>query len=101
MNNIRRIAGSNRFETAAKIIETLTMKADSVYIANGNGFADALTGSVLAAKHNAPLLLVNSDSLPWATKRIITNNPGANYTILGGAAAVDQKVASEMAGLMR
>lgn len=98
MGNIKRIAGNNRFETAANIINQLKLDVENVYIANGYGFADALTGSVLAAKNNAPMLLVNSDSLPWATQNMITKYPKANYNILGGPSAVNQEIVASLKG---
>jgi putative cell wall-binding protein len=97
MNNIKRIAGNNRFETAANIITALGIKTENIYIANGDGFADALTGSVLAAKSGAPMLLANADNMPWATLQTINKNPNAHFAILGGTSAVNEEVVRSLA----
>ncbi|WP_169864764.1 cell wall-binding repeat-containing protein [Sutcliffiella halmapala] len=99
--NVTRISGSNRFDTTAQIINKFNMNTDRIFIANGHGFADALTGSVLAAKNNAPLLLVNGNSLPNATRSIVRQKHITNYTILGGPAAVEQSVIQELEAMFR
>ncbi|MGD6991102.1 cell wall-binding repeat-containing protein [Sutcliffiella horikoshii] len=92
MKNVERIGGKNRYETAANIITRLNLKTDKAFIANGTGFADALTGSVLAAKHQAPLLLVKKTELPKETKTLIQIHNIKNFTILGGTEAIGEGV---------
>lgn len=87
-----RINGIDRFETATSIIKKLDISTDKVYIATGYNFADALTGSILAAKHNAPILLVKKDSIPKATKDLIEEFQVSNLTILGGKGAVSEEL---------
>lgn len=56
-----RISGLNRYETALRIAEMYNNTiVDSVILASGQNFPDALAASVLAKKMNAPILLVNS-----------------------------------------
>ncbi len=58
LNSPARYGGLNRFETNFNIVNTFfTGENGKAYIATGYNFADALTGAVLAAKNNAPLLL--------------------------------------------
>lgn len=90
--NAERIGGKNRFETAANLINTLGLATDKVFVANGRGFADALTGSVLAAKQNAPLLLVEKDKIPAETLKVLVNNGVKDVMILGGKSAVTEDI---------
>ncbi|MHA7138112.1 cell wall-binding repeat-containing protein [Rossellomorea arthrocnemi] len=83
-----RISGSNRYETAINIIEELQMSTDRIYVATGTNFADALTGSVLAAKHQAPILLVKQNEVPAMVDQFIHQNRITDFTILGGESAV-------------
>lgn len=85
-----RIGGANRFEVAGNIVRTLKLSTNSTYIASGLDFADALTGSVLAAKKNAPLLLTTPTKLPNETKNIIQDTSINSISILGGPASVNQ-----------
>ena len=85
-----RIAGDNRFETAARVKKTFYPNATKSYMATGYGFADALAGSVLAAKDGAPMLLVKQDELPKETSEVISGVTEIN--LLGGPAAISDKV---------
>lgn len=54
----KRIADSGRYETAVAIAKKSNNDTSTIYLATGLNFADALTGSVLAAKNNGTILLV-------------------------------------------
>lgn len=60
---VSRLAGANRFDTAAEVARSLPAGA-SVSIATGSGFADALTAAVVAGPAKAPLLLAGAGCLP-------------------------------------
>lgn len=93
---ITRIKGSNRYDTAAKMITELNQNPSKVFLANGNNFPDALTGAVLAAKENAPLLLLEKDSVPNATRDIFVKHGITDFSVFGGEAAVSNKVIFEI-----
>ncbi|WP_406542068.1 cell wall-binding repeat-containing protein [Clostridium ljungdahlii] len=60
--NVTRLAGNNRYETSENIANNFESgTVQSVIIANGNNFPDALGGSVLSKIYNAPILLLNDD----------------------------------------
>lgn len=57
-----RVAGDNRYETAIKAADQLkasldVKRFDTIIVANGTDFADALSASYLAAVEDAPILL--------------------------------------------
>ncbi|MYL69345.1 hypothetical protein GLW00_00705 [Halobacillus litoralis] len=86
---VDRISGPTRFETAADIIDTFDLGNQQALVATGYNYADALTGSVLAAKKNAPLLLVRENNIPAAMERTISTRQIHNYILLGGSDVVD------------
>ncbi|RQD71130.1 MAG: N-acetylmuramoyl-L-alanine amidase, partial [Tindallia sp. MSAO_Bac2] len=90
--NPTRIAGDDRFDTAAKIVSQLDLPVDKAYVATGMNFADALTGSALAAKDNASMLLVRQNAVPSSTNDIIEEKGIINFIILGGTGAVSDTV---------
>ncbi|MGK0466157.1 MAG: hypothetical protein ACJAX4_001442 [Clostridium sp.] len=95
--NVQRLAGLNRMETSIAIAkEQYTDKVpDAVVLATANNFADALAGSGLAYKHNAPLLLVNKNvSNSKTVLEYITTNLSKekNIYILGGTGAVSSEI---------
>ncbi|MEH7437951.1 cell wall-binding repeat-containing protein [Neobacillus drentensis] len=93
-----RIGGKDRYEVAANIVKTLNLNTNKAYIATGLTFADALTGSVLAATEDAPILLTESSSLPPVIKDLVAEKNFLHFTILGGLGSVSQNVAGQIAG---
>lgn len=92
-----RIAGKNRFYTAADAADLLAEKTGNEYrnviVACGTDFADALGGTYLAAKYDAPILLVNSTSFVMdntADKIASKLASGGRVFILGGPGAVPE-----------
>ncbi|MHA7139617.1 cell wall-binding repeat-containing protein [Rossellomorea arthrocnemi] len=88
----KRIGGKNRFETATKVFKELNGSSTTFFIGNGYGFADSLTGSVLAAKHQAALLLVDKDRVPVETKEVFNTYDIEDFTVLGGKAVIQDEV---------
>lgn len=93
--NVTRIYGDNRYKTCIGICEKFNSdKVDNVIIASGNNFPDALAGSVLSRKLNAPILLVDKgltgsmDSIEYLKKHF--NYDGKVY-ILGETASVSEE----------
>ncbi len=88
----RRIAGDNRFATAAEIAKKSFDKADMVILAYGYNYADALAGVPLASKLNAPILLTDKNDLPKETTNAIEKLSAKKVIILGGPGAISAKV---------
>lgn len=88
----KRIDGENRFEVASNVIRKLNLSTDKAFLSTGLTFADALTGSVLAAKQNAPMLLTFTDRLPTEIKEVVYERKMKDITILGGPGSVSNSV---------
>ena len=87
-----RLAGKNRYDTAAVISKASYDKASHVILASGESYADALAGVVLADKLEAPVLLTRANTLPAETLAEIKRLGAKNITILGGESAVSKKI---------
>ena len=59
------------------------MNASKVFMSNGTTFADALAGSVLAAKQKHPLLLVQAGSLPTPVADVVAKKGTQSFALLG------------------
>jgi len=92
----KRLYGDNRYETAVEIAKYQYESADAVVLARGDVLYDALSGSVLAAQLDAPVLLTQTGSLPAVTKDAISDLGASKVYILGGEAAVSAAVADEL-----
>ncbi len=59
LKNSTRLSGDDRYKTNVAILnhfkQDLNLK--DVYIASGNGYADALSGSALASKNKSPIII--------------------------------------------
>lgn len=98
LGNVVRIAGNNRGATSAKLAEYFQPAADMMYIATGQEFADALTGSVLAAKNDSGLLLV-APGVADAIKDYLHEREPA-LVILGGEGAISRVLAERLANIL-
>lgn len=98
---IERIAGSNRYDTAADIArKAFPATAPAVVIASGEDFADALTGSALAGAAGGPLLLTAATRLPAETSGALGTLKPATVYVMGGETAVGNQVVSAIAAAL-
>lgn len=97
---VARIAGSDRFATAAATsAATFPPHTPSVFVASGAGFADALGGGVAAAITGSPLLLVGQDEVPGPTETELDRLQPESVVVLGGSAAVSERVEDRLADI--
>ena len=102
-NPVHRIYGNTRYETSLAIADTLKRhlgkdQFDSIVIASGNGFADALAGSFLAANLEAPILLTNGNNAKDIERYVKENLAyDGEIFILGGHSAVPGSIEAGLA----
>lgn len=84
----KRIAGSDRFGTAAALAGERWTSASTVFLASGTGFADALAGGPLAGIQGSPLLLAAPCTLPPSTEAALERLQPSRVVALGGKAAL-------------
>ncbi len=91
-----RIAGENRYETAADVATFDHERADDVVLAIGSAFADALAAAPLAGLEDAPVLLTEHDNLPQSTIEALQELETSHVWIMGGPLAVSYEVEAEL-----
>lgn len=91
-----RISGKNRFATSVEISKATYTKADTVVIASGMDFADALCSASLAKAYNAPILLVDKDYISDDVIAEIKRLSAKKALIIGGTGVVDTSVESKL-----
>lgn len=89
--DVKRISGTDRFETSVNIAKELGTK-DSAVIANGYNYADALSISAVAAAKGMPVLLTDRNKLPESVGAYLAKNKPANSYIVGLEGSVDKDV---------
>ena len=104
--DVYRIAGKNRYETSLATADVLKAqqngeKFNAVILANGRNFPDALAGSYLAGKLNAPILMANEKAqYAEPLRTYIRENlvEGGTIYILGGTSAVPETILQGVEG---
>ncbi|WP_192796638.1 cell wall-binding repeat-containing protein [Serinicoccus kebangsaanensis] len=89
---VDRVSGKNRYGTAAALARMFD-DVDTVYVATGESFADALTGSARAGMEGAPVLLTEGDRVPDATAEVLEDLAPDRVVVVGGEAAINDTVA--------
>ncbi|WP_413320271.1 cell wall-binding repeat-containing protein [Agrococcus sp. 1P02AA] len=93
-----RLAGANRFETAAMVSRQGHPRgASEVWVASGQGFADALGAGAAAAHRRAPLLLTANGWLPDATRAELDRLRPTGIVLTGSTASVSAAVEEQLA----
>ncbi|MDU7478764.1 MAG: cell wall-binding repeat-containing protein [Finegoldia magna] len=94
--NVQTIAGSDRYETSAKIAQEIIKRTGTkqAVIASGETFADALTVAPLANKHNMPILLVQQNNIPKATQEVLKQID--KVIIVGGEKTISKEVENKL-----
>lgn len=91
-----RISGVNRYATAVELSKEGWDSADTVVLATGNNYADALAGVPLAKKHDAPLLLSQSSKLTAETYEEIKRLGAKTVYVVGGTGAISEAVVKQL-----
>lgn len=95
LNNPTRLAGLNRYETNAIVLNHFGINTNHLYVSTGLNFADALTGSVLAAQNNTGIALVRNN-VSSILGQVLKKYNIQNYDILGGHMAVSDVLFDEL-----
>jgi len=96
-NRAYRVSGTDRYGTSAAISASYWGAADTVVIASGAGFADALSAAPLAGAYDAPILLTKPTSLPDVIGDEIERLGATEAYIIGSTSAVSDAVRAQLA----
>ncbi|MBQ2581666.1 MAG: cell wall-binding repeat-containing protein, partial [Ruminococcus sp.] len=97
-----RIAGKNRYETCTKVNEAFAdiLTGETMLVAKGTDFPDALAGGVYAAMKTSPVLLADG-SLTDVHKKYLENQKITDIYALGGKAAVPDSIVTGAATISK
>ncbi|MEL5897858.1 cell wall-binding repeat-containing protein [Clostridium sporogenes] len=96
---ITRINGKDRYETSLRVNEHFANR-ETVIMASGTNYPDALSGSALAGKLNASLLLVNDGSLNNQIE-FIDKEKTDGVILLGGEGVLSKKVQNAIENIFK
>ncbi|TWH57769.1 putative cell wall-binding protein [Desulfitobacterium sp. LBE] len=93
----QRLAGDNRYATAATISAAGWEHAERVILAGGENFPDALAGTVLAGLYQSPILLSSRDNLSPETEAELKRLQAQTVYILGGPGVIAPNIEQQLA----
>lgn len=93
---VTRIGESDSYATAAIVATTNWSSAKDVVLVCGEGYADAVSASVLAKQLDAPILLTQAASLNGSAKDAIDKLKPQNIYVIGGNASISQSLRNEL-----
>lgn len=105
LGSVERLSGSDRYETQMKIYrygaDHGLWTGDTAVVANGTGFADALSVSPISYALKAPVFFCDgSQNLPAEQRRVLSDELDAsNFLLIGGAAVTSPETESFLRGL--
>lgn len=95
--NVQRVGGANRYDTAVKALQTtFAGHQDTVFVASGANFPDALAGSAMAGKLGAPMMITNPGGMDEATLNLLRSYSPSKVYVLGGRGAVSDAVINQV-----
>ncbi|MCS5719814.1 cell wall-binding repeat-containing protein [Herbiconiux sp. CPCC 205763] len=98
--NVTRIRGVDRYDQAVQVTNSAFASADTVYLASGEKFADALSAGAIAGIHDSPLLLTPAAALTSGTRAEIMGLRPRTIVVVGGPASVHDSVLDELKSLV-
>ncbi|MGO0882148.1 cell wall-binding repeat-containing protein [Clostridioides difficile] len=98
---VKKLKGSDRFETAVKISQSGWTKSDTVVIVNGEdkSMVDGLTATPLASVKNSPILLSSNDKLPQKTVEELKRLNPSKVIVIGGNNSMPNSVVEAIKGV--
>jgi putative cell wall-binding protein/peptidoglycan hydrolase-like protein with peptidoglycan-binding domain len=89
---VERLAGADRYATAAAVVHQFAPGVPVAYVASGLDFPDALAGAAAAGAQGSPVLLTSPRSVPAATQQALAYLKPKKIVVLGGTASVSDAV---------
>jgi putative cell wall-binding protein len=93
---VDRLAGNDRYATAAAIASTFDAGAPVVRVVTGRAFPDGLVAGAAAGQLNGPVLLTDGQTLTREVRTQLERLAPARIEVVGGTAAVSEAVAIEL-----
>ncbi len=93
---VTQLAGDDAVGTAVAVSRAHWARSDEVVLASDANYPDALVGSALAAKLDAPVLLTDPEQLSDPTREEVKRLGASRVVLLGGLSAVSESVTEEL-----
>lgn len=93
---VHRVAGDSRYSTAVEASKRHFDSADTVVLASGVRWPDALAASTLAGAYDGPVLLTQPGSVPGCVLDELERLGATQVIVVGGTASVSEAVTDQL-----
>lgn len=93
---VDRLAGPNRYGTAARVAQEWPSGQAVVFVVNGEAYPDAISAASRAGMVNAPVLLTETHRIPVETQRALRHVRAERIVVVGGTSAVSADVVNSL-----
>lgn len=95
------ISGNDPYERNIKLIMRFADDLDknTLYVATGRNFPDALAASVLAQKNKNPILLIDDSTVPTSTSAFLATQVVTKMVIIGDRGVISQSTETTLKSL--
>ena len=90
--NLQRVAGENRYATADELAKYYPNGVDTVVVATGQSYPDALSGAARAGDSHGPVLLVTANTVFQSTKDVLAQLNPQRILVVGGPTVISTEV---------
>ncbi len=81
---VKRLAGKDRYATAAAINSAYFSSSSAAYVATGANYADALTGGVAAARSGSAMYITTQKCMPASIRSAALKQAPTSVHVIGG-----------------
>ncbi|MGO1469554.1 MAG: cell wall-binding repeat-containing protein [Tissierella sp.] len=96
---VKRLEGKNRIETSISVSKEAFKRAKTAIVVGYTGEVDALTGTILARKKDAPILMSHKNRLDTSLVKELKRLEAKEVFIIGGESIVEPIVEKELKNL--
>lgn len=99
--NAKRLCGLDRYSTNIAVVSDFEgdLNFNTVYLATGKNYPDALSGAALAAKNNAPIFLTDKENISPDLMDYFKKKNVGKVIILGGTGVISEQVVNIITGM--
>lgn len=96
--SVRRIAGANRYATAALVAQEVGVPDGAVTVVSGEAYADAVSASAFSGMRGRPILLTRKDALSSEVRTFLSQHSGdiTRVVAVGGPAVIAETTVDEL-----
>lgn len=92
----QRVAGENRYGTAAEVSRSWTGPVSVVYVVSGQQYPDALVAAARSGTFDAPVLLTQHNNIPSDTRAALTRLRPQRIVVVGSSSVVSNTVFNQL-----